>query len=120
MRISAYRSQYENDRLVDRGPSLDPPDEPDFEDEIETELERLCANRQTVSDLIGDSDELIDLSNTIALASATFVERPTGIAQECLHRAAIDLGNTIREKLRPRAERRVAEVARYFRRGEPE
>lgn len=102
-----YRSQLENDRLTDRGPSLEPPDEPDYDDEIEAELEQLCADKHVVSDLIGDSDELVELSVSVALASATYVDRPSEIVQECLHRAANDLGNKIREKLRPRAEKRV-------------
>jgi len=115
-----YRSTYENDRLVDRGPSLDPPDEPDFEDEIEAELDRLCSIKHIVSDAIGDSEELVELSFSVDSACVHYAQYQTEVAQECLHRAAIELGNAVRNYLRPRAEKRVYELARYFGRGEPE
>jgi len=112
MRLDSYqyRSQQKNDRLTDRGPSFDPPDEPedsDFSYEIESQLDDLCSNKEIVADLIGESEELIELSVYLALASATFVDRPNEIVRESLHRAANDLGAAIRNQLRPRAEKIV-------------
>jgi hypothetical protein len=120
MRLGTYRSEYETARLVNRGPSLEPPDEPDFEDEIETELDRLCAIKHVVSDAIGDSEELVSLSFSVDSACVHYAQYQTEVAQECLQRAAIELGNAVRNYLRPRAEKRVYELARYFGRGEPE